>query len=91
MIYLAETSNQTRLYVCFGGVMKFSLFYWRYSLYTTPPSAPPSLRAALPESTRADLAASFQHTAVRHLEDKVRRAMDVVCQRPKQVIIVLNR
>ncbi|CAM9418616.1 unnamed protein product [Ascophyllum nodosum] len=43
--------------------------------------------AALPESTRADLAASFQHTAVRHLEDKVRRAMDVVCQRPKQVRI----
>lgn len=33
-------------------------------------------RAALPESTRADLAASFQHTAIRHLEERVRRAMD---------------
>lgn len=25
---------------------------------------------------RADLAASFQHTAIRHLEERVRRAMD---------------
>ncbi|CAN0440892.1 unnamed protein product, partial [Ectocarpus sp. 8 AP-2014] len=32
--------------------------------------------AALPESMRADLAASFQHTAIRHLEERVRRAMD---------------
>eukprot|EP00752_Nemacystus_decipiens_P009626 g8601.t1 len=32
--------------------------------------------AALPESTRADLAASFQHTAIQHLEERVRRAMD---------------
>eukprot|EP00903_Cladosiphon_okamuranus_P009231 g8812.t1 len=32
--------------------------------------------AALPESVRADLAASFQHTAIQHLEERVRRAMD---------------
>ncbi|CAM9137282.1 unnamed protein product [Ectocarpus sp. 13 AM-2016] len=32
--------------------------------------------AALPESVRADLAASFQHTAIRHLEERVKRAMD---------------
>ncbi|CAN0438542.1 unnamed protein product, partial [Laminaria digitata] len=37
---------------------------------------PTPCRAALPFSTRADLAASFQHTAIRHLEERVRRAMD---------------
>ncbi|CAM9879778.1 unnamed protein product, partial [Choristocarpus tenellus] len=32
----------------------------------------------LPESVKADLCASFQHTAIRHLEERVRRAMDAM-------------
>lgn len=32
---------------------------------------------------RADLAASFQHTAIRHLEQRVRRAMDICEKKTK--------
>ncbi|CAN0205768.1 unnamed protein product [Discosporangium mesarthrocarpum] len=34
--------------------------------------------ASLPEEVKADLAASFQHTAIKHLEDRVARAMDTM-------------
>lgn len=34
---------------------------------------------------RADLAASFQHTAIRHLEDRLRRAMDLCEQKEKNM------
>jgi len=44
--------------------------------------------SSLPESVRADVAASFQHTAIRHLEQRVKRAMDTVASDIKTLAVV---